>query len=171
MKARLLKGNAFFFNQLILPVCDTLKSGIEGDKCLPYYSKTECWSQKYGALIRLGGLHGHVFKPVTILDLLKFDMVVVKDGVLGRSDGAIYRRWQEGDCNYNKAVANSMMHTCWLQIKRVYKLNNDDLEVKRGEPNYDPAYKYMIICARYWSTIQIQSQCVCVQTSAVMRPP
>jgi hypothetical protein len=35
-------------------------------------------------------------------------MVVVKHGVLGGSDGAIYHRWQEGNCNYNKVVANIM---------------------------------------------------------------
>jgi hypothetical protein len=90
-----LKSDAFFFNLLLLPVYNPSKSGIDGDnKCLPFYSKTKCWSQKYGASIGLGGLYGHVFKLVSILDLLKFDMVVVKDGVLlGGSDGAIYHRW------------------------------------------------------------------------------
>jgi hypothetical protein len=127
---------------LILSVCDPSKSGIEGNKCLPYYSETENWSQKYGALISLGGSYGHVFKPATILDLLKFDMVVVKDGVLGGNDETVYCHWQEGDCNYFKVVANSMTHTCLLQIKQVYKLNDNDLVAKRGEPNYDPAYKY-----------------------------
>jgi hypothetical protein len=47
---------------------------------------------------------GHVFKPATLLDILKFDIVVVKDGVLGGSDGAVYRRWQEGNCNYNSML-------------------------------------------------------------------
>ena len=35
-----------------------------------------------------------------------------------------------------------MTHSRWLQIKRCYKFCDNDLAPKRGEPGYDPAYKY-----------------------------
>jgi hypothetical protein len=42
-----------------------------------------------------------------------------------------------------RRTAGAITHTRWLQVKRVYKLCNNDLAPKRGaEKNYDPTYKY-----------------------------
>ena len=35
-----------------------------------------------------------------------------------------------------------MNHSCWLQVKRTYKLCNNDVSTKHGEHGYNPAYKY-----------------------------
>jgi hypothetical protein len=42
-------------------------------------------------------------------------------------------------------VADSINHSHWLQIKRTYKLCNNDVSPKRGEPRYNPAYKYDLL--------------------------
>jgi hypothetical protein len=75
-------------------------------------------------------------------------MDVVRDGVLGGgSGGAIYRRWSRGESNYNmeQTAGGAITHTRWLQVKRVYKLCNNDVAPKMGQENYDPAYKYDFI--------------------------
>jgi hypothetical protein len=75
-------------------------------------------------------------------ELLHFDMAVVRDGVLGPMGGAIYRRWDKQDSAYDPQICAAISHSRWLQIKRTYKLCDNDLSPKRGKPGYDPAYKY-----------------------------
>ena len=96
-KGKLLKHDAFFFWQLLFPICDQAFSTIENDPRLPFYSKVEKWSQKYAATQGIGGSYGHECKPVLAADLLHFDMAVVRDGVLGGMDGAIYRSGQKAN--------------------------------------------------------------------------
>jgi hypothetical protein len=72
-------------------------------------------------------------------ELVHFDGVVVRDGVRGGSNGALYRqRWTEG-ADQDEFFRESICHCCWLQIKQVMKLCNNKTQ---GVPNYDLAYKY-----------------------------
>jgi hypothetical protein len=73
---------------------------------------------------------------------VRFDGVVVCDGVRGGSNGALYRRWMENCADLDKEIDQSMRHGRWLQIKRVMKLCNNQAAPKRGVEGYDPAYKY-----------------------------
>jgi hypothetical protein len=141
-KEKLLKHDAFFFWQLLFPICDPKRSGIANDPRLAFYSKVEGWSQKYAASIGVGGSYGHASKPVMASDLLHFDMAVVRDGVLGGMDGTIYRRWSKGKSNYDLEIAASITHTRWLEVKRCYKLCDNDQAPKRGEADYDPSFKF-----------------------------
>jgi hypothetical protein len=61
-KKRIVEGDALFFLQLLLPIGDPKKSGIENDPRLPYYSQVERWTQKYATSIGLGGSYGYSFK-------------------------------------------------------------------------------------------------------------
>jgi hypothetical protein len=141
-EARMAKEDALFFLQLLLPMCDPAKSGIDVDPRRPYYTKVESWTQKYATALGLGGSYGHEFKPILAQELLHFDAALIRDGVHGGSDGALYRRWQTSSTIFDPRIANSITHTRWLQIKRTIKLCDNDLAPKRGETGYDPAYKY-----------------------------
>jgi hypothetical protein len=141
-KKRIVEGDALFFFQLLLPIGDPKKSGIEDDPRLPYYSEVERWTQKYATSLGLGGSYGHSFKEVMLEELLHFDSVVVRDGVHGGTDGAIYRRWREGETTFDKDVAKSISHTRWLQLKRTYKLCDNEAAPKKGEEGYNPGYKF-----------------------------
>ena len=141
-KRRLLNHDALFFWQLLFPMCDPSKSGIPNDPRLPFYSNVEKWSQKYTATMGIGGSYGHSCKPLMVADLVHFDMAVIRDGVLGGMGGAIYRRWDKDGSNYDEAIASAITHTRWLECKRFYKLNDNDLAPKKGDIGYDPAYKY-----------------------------
>jgi hypothetical protein len=141
-KATLEKHDALFFFQLLFPICNPAKSSISDNPRMPFYSKVENWSQKYAATMGIGGSYGHEYKQVMATELLHFDMAVVRDGVLGGSDGAIYCMWSRGKSNYDMEIAGAITHTRWLQVKRVYKICDNDLAPKKGEPDYDPTYKY-----------------------------
>ena len=89
--------------------------------------------------------YGHIFKPVSIPELVHFDGVVVRDGVLGRSSGALYCRWIPNGSISCELTMNSINYTIWLEIKRVMKLNNNLMAKKIGGEGYDPCYKYDFI--------------------------
>ena len=141
-KKRLVEGDALFFLQLLLPIGDPKKSGIENDPRMPYYSEVERWTQKYATSLGLGGSYGHSFKEAMLDELLHFDSAVIRDGVHGGTDGAIYRRWKLGETTFDPEIARSITHTRWLQLKRTYKLCDNETAPKKGEEGYDPAYKF-----------------------------
>jgi hypothetical protein len=141
-KRRIVEGDALFFLQLLLPIGDPKKSGIEDDPRLPYYSEVERWTQKYATSIGLGGSYGHSFKEAMVEELLRFDSVVIRDGVHGGTDGAIYRRWRQGETTFDKEIAKSISHTRWLQLKRTYKLCDNQAAPKKGDKGYNPGYKF-----------------------------
>ena len=137
-----MKTNDFlFFYPLVLPICNTERSGITSDSRLPFNSKLEEWSNLYACQIGLGGSYGHEFTNVSLAEILHHDGAIVRDGVRGGSSGAIYRRWQMG-ADYDDHVAMSLTFRRWLQIKIIKKLCNKDSAIKRGEINYNPTYKY-----------------------------
>jgi hypothetical protein len=138
---RMTTGDALFFHQLLLPICDPKRSGIQDDPRKPFYSEVERFSNIYAFGIGLGGSYGHTFKTITLDELVRYDGVVVRDGVRGGSNGALHRRWMEC-ADHDDEIDQSMRHGRWLQIKRVVKLCNNDGVPKRGEEGYDPAYKY-----------------------------
>jgi hypothetical protein len=136
-KKWIVEGDPLFFFQLLLPIGDPKKSGIENDPCLPYYSEVECWTQKYATSIGLGRSYCHSLKEIMLEELLHFNSVVIRDGVHGRMDGAIYCRWREGETMFDKDVAKSISHTHWLQLKRTYKLYGNDAAPKKGGEGYN----------------------------------
>ena len=45
----------------------------------------------------------------------------------------------------DKHLSSSLSLSRWFNLKRLLKLNNNDLSPKRGEVGYNPAYKYDMI--------------------------
>ena len=107
----------FVFYQLLLPFCDTGNNGVHNDPRMAYYSQVESWTNAYALQIGLGGSYGHEFKNVLINELVNFDGILVKDGVKGGSDGAIYRRWQASE-DMDDNIIQSMTYHWFLQIKQ-----------------------------------------------------
>jgi hypothetical protein len=108
---------------------------------MPFYSKVENYTAKYAAGLGLGGSYGHIFTPPKIQELLKFDMTLVRDGVLGGSKGSIHLRWDHNDALYREEdIAESMRHVRFLQLKRTYKLNDDDFDATKRQQNESPTH-------------------------------
>ena len=125
--------DALFFHQLILPICDPKKSGIANDPRTAYYSEVENFTNGSKAWSGSGGSYGHAWKNVNLKELTIFDGILVRDGVLGGSQGAIHRRWEvDGPC-YDPLIANAMTLARFGQIKRSLKLCNNYAAPKRGQ--------------------------------------
>ena len=78
----------------------------------------------------------------TIPELVHFDSVVVRDGVKGGSGGALHLQWDGSSSCYDPQVEATITQSRWLQLKRIYKLCDNDQAPKKGQDNYNPAYKY-----------------------------
>ena len=64
--ARTIEGDDLFFNQLLLPICDPKRSGIQGDYRQSFFSEVEGFTNLYAYSIGLGGSYGHKFKTVDL---------------------------------------------------------------------------------------------------------
>lgn len=113
---------------------------------MPYYSEVERFTNKYAAGLGMGGSYGHSFSVPKIPELVKFDMTLIRDGVLGGSKGAVHLRWKEDDALFNKEIAETMTHTRWLQLKRTYKLNDNDFDKSVSDPckKFDYIYRTIV---------------------------
>jgi hypothetical protein len=72
--------DALFFYQLLLPMADTKRN--DNDPRMSFYLDVSRFSNSYANFeLGLGTGLGHTFKPITIPELLRWDGVVVQDGV------------------------------------------------------------------------------------------
>ena len=88
-----VQDNLFFY-QILLPICDFNNSRIVDDPRKNYFSDVETFSVRYTFDIGLLGSYGHNSEVSTIGELVKFDGVVIRDGVRGESNVALYLRWK-----------------------------------------------------------------------------
>ena len=80
------------FYQLIMPFCDPLKSGIPNDPRTSYYTDLE-------RVINIGKFDSgkgntcrHKWKVAKASEFTHFDRIMICDGVLGGSGGAIHQK-------------------------------------------------------------------------------
>jgi hypothetical protein len=138
--------NPLVWYQLILPICDPEKSGIEEDGRMPFYTTArQCTNiYAYGEK-NWGGGYSHTFQQVTEMDLVRWAGVPIRHGARGGRPMTLHYRWCKSDPDYDESIASSMTLSRWRQIKSVFKLNNNMVEPKRGQPGYDPCAKYDLI--------------------------
>ena len=144
-KKRMEETDALFFYQLLLPICDPSKSGVEGDPRKPYYTEVERFTNASKCLSGAGSSYGHSWTQTTAAELLCHDGVLFMDGVLGGSEGALYQRWDDTSPMYSPHITNSMTMTRWCELKRNKKLCVNETAKKRGDPGYDPSYKFDLV--------------------------
>ena len=73
-----------------------------------------------------------------------FDGCIARDGCKP-GEGTIYCCWDERSTCHEKTIANSLKQQRWFQLKRIFKLCNNNMATKRGEEGYNPCYKYDLI--------------------------
>jgi len=139
--------DALWFFQLLLPIHDMRSNGtVEGDPQKPYHPHVAECTELCAISSKLRGSgRGHRFAETSPAELVKWDGVLIFDGVLEGSKGAMLRRWDccrdDNGC-FNKRIYDSMPVSRWLQIKKCIKLNNNMTATKPGDANYDPTQKY-----------------------------
>ena len=113
----------------MLPLCDTSLSGIREDKCMPYYSEVDKWSNIYAYQVGIGGSCNHGFKTVKLYRFFR-DGFIVMYGVRGGTIGVIYCHLQM--CSYyGDYIVNGGNHWHWIQIKMVKRICNNDTATKK----------------------------------------
>ena len=138
-RKRMVEGDALFFYQLIVPICDPAKSGIEGDPRQAFYTDVSDYSTMYAyGHKKLGPNYGHKFLPASAEELLNWDGMVTRN--INSNIGSCWN--SEQSHQYCELIADTMSFRRWLDIKAVMKLCDYTKETKRGEPGYDPTQKY-----------------------------
>lgn len=140
---RIINDDALFFLQMLLPICDPKKSGIEGNDRMPFYSVLRPHSNTYVFGEKgWGGGYGHTHPPTNEAELVNFSGVPLRHGARGGNPATLHTRWMQGDPDFDKLIANNVAATRFRQLKSILKLNNNLASPKVGEDNYDPACKY-----------------------------
>ena len=116
------------------------KSDVIDDPQIPYYTEVEKFTNMSKAGSRIGGNYVHNWKVAIAAELVQFDGILIRDGVLGGSNSAIYRRFQKNSCCYFKEIDNVMTATRYSQLKLSLKLCHNGSAPKRGDEVSDPAY-------------------------------
>jgi hypothetical protein len=116
-KARMKDCDALFFYQLLFPIGDPSRSGVESDRRMPYFTEVTGFTNIYGASeFGMAGTYGHKFKPVSLEEMVQFDGIVHRHGVRGGGPG-IHLRWDPTDSDYDDGIYKAMSHTRFLQLK------------------------------------------------------
>ena len=135
-KKRMQDTDALFFLQLILPICNPALSGIKDDPRMSYYHDAETHTNSTKFVSGLGASYGHNWTPTTTKELINFDGILVRDGVLGGTQGALHRRWDGiGPC-YSPDIVRVMTLTRFGELKRSIKLCNNYQCAKKGQHKY-----------------------------------
>jgi len=141
-----LAPDALFFYQLLLPIHAPDKTDILNDPRKSFYTDVACHTNFYAmSELKLGGDYGHHWSQVTSPELLRWDGALVKHGVRGGGKTSMMLRFdksRDDNSAFDAEIANAFTRTRWCEIKRTIKLCDNRLAIKKGQPNYDPAYKY-----------------------------
>ena len=65
---------------------------IEGDVRMNYYTNVKRFTYKYTSTIRATSSYIHYFNTVKIQELVRFDGILVRDGVLDSTNSMLYRK-------------------------------------------------------------------------------
>ena len=77
---RMFDGDALFFAQLILPICDPAMSGINGDPRKPYYLPVKTFTNTYNAEVKKwDGTYGNMFHMCNPEELVNWDGIVSRN--------------------------------------------------------------------------------------------
>ena len=159
------RPDALFFFQLLLPICDPAQSGVVADPRKGFYHEVAAMSNSYAVTdSRVGFDYGHSFELTHAAELLRWDGVTVMDGVRGGSKGAILRRFDNDSENtaYCPYITRAFTKQRWLMLKRFYKLCFNRDAKKKGEPGYNPAYKYDFIFDTIISNVNAVTKYACL---------
>ena len=112
--------------------------------------------------------YGYAFKLINLQELVQFYAVVLRDLVMGSTNGAIYHQWKNC-CGHDDMIDTATRPTRWLQIKRVMKIfNNKDYPKKLNlVVNQNTNLTWY---GTHWCTISMKYRRRQRMTCAVIRP-
>ena len=141
-KKRMQEKDAFFFLNLLLPVCDPAKSNIADDPRLPYYTSVANFTNLYAlGKLEWNGSYGRKFSPSIPEEHVHLDGIVSRN-----KNDQLMDNWDINHTkNYDQLIAETMGVRRVLNLKRALKLCPYFSEKKRTDVGYDPCQKYRLI--------------------------
>ena len=106
-------------------------SGIEDDLRLPYYTEVERFTNMPKYESGLGGSHSYKWVPARARELANSNEILVRDRVLGSSNGAHHCQWNAGGCCYSHEITKTMLLARFGLLKRSMKLCHNTSESKK----------------------------------------
>jgi hypothetical protein len=86
------------FYQLLLPICDPSRSGIEGDGRMPFYTLARTYTNTYAFGEKgWGGGYSHEFDRVSEQELVHWMAVPIRHGARGGTPMTLHYRWITDD--------------------------------------------------------------------------
>ena len=141
--AERIKNDPIFFLQLLLPICDPLRSGVANDDCIPFFQHARACTNVYALGEKgWGGGMGHRFNNVEEAELVTWMGAIIRHGAREGNPGSLNHRWMKAHPNYDDVIADNMTASRFKQIKSVFKLNYNVTAKKKNDDDYDPAAKY-----------------------------
>ena len=124
---RLMKKDALFMVQLLVPLTDTSKEGgVKDNNRLPYYSEVSRFSCK-NLVNKCGSADtGRTPKMFFSREEIHFDAILMANGLAG-GEANIDKLWDEGDPKFNPDVKKCKLKpTRFVDIKSFRKYNDND---------------------------------------------
>lgn len=107
---------------------------INSDGRMPYFSSVLVCTNVYAATSGAGSGVGHSWEIVTLPELMKWTACPICNGAI---DGRL-SHWSKDNCVWYNT------YTGWKLIK-LFKLNNNLIDIKKNGDGYDPCLKYAFI--------------------------
>ena len=107
-------------------MCHPSESDIVNDPRVPYFTSVEYFTIIYKFSTGIGGSYGHKWKNFSMTELVRFNGILVRNVVIGGSDGALYKQWTPNSPMYSPQIAQAMTLTRFGKIKRNTNLCSND---------------------------------------------
>ncbi len=130
---------------MLFPLCQTTNSKIEDDNRLPYFTQVTWYTHIYAAEKGASLGFGHKWVPPDVAEMVRWTAIPIRHGSLDGQPGTLSCQFKKTDPWYGGAIAKSMTHARYLQLKRYMKLNTNSVEKPPTSPDFDPCNKYDMI--------------------------
>ena len=85
--------DALFFFQVIWPMCHPSKSDIVNDPRVPYLTSVESFTKNHKFSTSHSGSYGHKWMNFVIIELVRFNGILARGGIIGGINGTLYELW------------------------------------------------------------------------------
>jgi hypothetical protein len=137
----MVRKDALFFFQCILPMHKIEKTGIPGDSRMSFFANVASYSNLYAVKALEWGDYDNVFKPTCAKELVNWF------GALTRNkNDDFYSNWDENRSGcFDPLIYETFSARRCKDLKRMFKLCDVAAELPRCSPDYDPMQKYKLI--------------------------
>jgi hypothetical protein len=140
-RERMVRRDALFFFQLILPIHRIDKTDIVDDGRKDFFAAAASFSNLYAVTKLEWGDYDNTFKPTSARELVNWI------GALTRNKNEdFYSNWDESRSGcFDETIYNTFSARRCMDVKRMFKLSDVTKEIPIGSEGFDPTQKYRLV--------------------------